>query len=313
MYSLFYLANPNYGGWITFTAHLSLKHNLPIYKITKRTEKRLRLFGYGTMYRNLNIADIVTHNALITACDAKHYHLLETFPDGSYIVIHDPSEVTKKTSYMLLEHLKRFNVITIRKSVQSYLLTNHNINSKYIPHPFYQYNHSTSNGDKAISISRVDYDKHTNIILDANGLLQPEQAINIHGYANHQYVYFKLDSERFRSCYKGVFPKTADAITNILKDAKFMVDMSVIKHDGGGTQYTFLEAIYHKCALVLNKNWIKDYETPFINGVNCYVVGDGNELASLIQSNADVSSIIENAYAILHTHTTINWLDELAV
>ena len=37
--NLFYLAKPTYGGWVTFTAHLSKKNDYPIYKITKRTEK----------------------------------------------------------------------------------------------------------------------------------------------------------------------------------------------------------------------------------------------------------------------------------
>ena len=37
--NLFYLAKPMYGGWISFTSHLSLKYNYPLYRITKRTEK----------------------------------------------------------------------------------------------------------------------------------------------------------------------------------------------------------------------------------------------------------------------------------
>ena len=31
--NLLYLAKPVYGGWVTFTAHLSHKYNSPIYKI----------------------------------------------------------------------------------------------------------------------------------------------------------------------------------------------------------------------------------------------------------------------------------------
>ena len=52
---LLYLAKPTYGGWVSFTAHLSLKYNLPLYKIGKTTEKKLRPFGYGVEYRNINI------------------------------------------------------------------------------------------------------------------------------------------------------------------------------------------------------------------------------------------------------------------
>jgi hypothetical protein len=35
--NLLYLAKPVYGGWVTFTAHLSKKYSWPIYKITKKT------------------------------------------------------------------------------------------------------------------------------------------------------------------------------------------------------------------------------------------------------------------------------------
>ena len=41
----------------------------------------------------------------------------------------------------------------------------------------------------------------------------------------------------------------------------FVVDMSIIKGDGGGTQYTFLEAIYHDCALILHKEWVEAGDT----------------------------------------------------
>ena len=71
--NIFYLAKPVYGGWVTFTAHLSKKNNYPIYKITKRTEKNKRDFGYECEYQNLNLADALKlDNPLITAID-KHY------------------------------------------------------------------------------------------------------------------------------------------------------------------------------------------------------------------------------------------------
>ena len=35
--NLLYLAKPVYGGWVTFTAHLSHKLKAPIHKITTRT------------------------------------------------------------------------------------------------------------------------------------------------------------------------------------------------------------------------------------------------------------------------------------
>ena len=51
--NLFYLAKPMYGGWISFTSHLALKYNYPLYRITKRTEKTQRHLGYDVFYKNI--------------------------------------------------------------------------------------------------------------------------------------------------------------------------------------------------------------------------------------------------------------------
>ena len=52
------------------------------------------------------------------------------------------------------------------------------------------------------------------------------------------------------------FPKKFTSPTyedcGILKDAKYMIDMSIIKGDGGGTQYTFLEAFNQDTVLILH-------------------------------------------------------------
>jgi hypothetical protein len=37
-----------------------------------------------------------------------------------------------------------------------------------------------------------------------------------------------------------------------------MIDLSQLPMDGGGTQYTFLDAIYHDCAIILNRKWIEN-------------------------------------------------------
>ena len=43
-YNLVYMAKPVYGGWVSFTAHLSNKYKNPLYKIGKRNEKKTRKF-----------------------------------------------------------------------------------------------------------------------------------------------------------------------------------------------------------------------------------------------------------------------------
>jgi hypothetical protein len=99
MNNLVYMAKPIYGGWVSFTAHLSLKKNNKIYKIGNRTEKNNRNFGYNTEYKNMKIDDIIKlDNIIITAIDKSYYQYLNLFPDNTKLVIHDPTELksTKK-------------------------------------------------------------------------------------------------------------------------------------------------------------------------------------------------------------------------
>ena len=37
--NLVYMARPIYGGWVTFTSHLSLKYNCDLYKVEKEQKK----------------------------------------------------------------------------------------------------------------------------------------------------------------------------------------------------------------------------------------------------------------------------------
>ena len=43
--NLIYMAKPIYGGWVTFTAHLSIKNKFPVYKIGKGSDKSNRKYG----------------------------------------------------------------------------------------------------------------------------------------------------------------------------------------------------------------------------------------------------------------------------
>ena len=85
----------------------------------------------------------------------------------------------------------------------------------------------------------------------------------------------------FSDYWKGKFPKNLSPTyedCSILKDAKYMIDMSIIKGDGGGTQYTFLEAIHQDTVLILHLDWI-NAGTTFKSGYNCIGVSSSEELA----------------------------------
>lgn len=45
--------------------------------------------------------------------------------------------------------------------------------------------------------------------------------------------------------------------------AKSMVDLPFLPNDGGGTQYTFLDASYHNCATILNRQWMDNVDLKY--------------------------------------------------
>ena len=318
--NLLYLAKPIYGGWVTFTAHLSHKLKSPIYKIASRTEKSDRDFGYECRYRNLDIAEVIKlDNIIITAVDKHYWNYLHLFPSETKIVIHDPTEckpsknnnplvqTTEHSDKPLLNH---FKVITIRESVQSYLLEKFNIKSEFMYHPFFRYELPNNDGlgYKCVSIARIDFDKNTDILLKANQKINDKtKHIYLFGAENRLYVHHKLKDLNIQNYWKGKFPKNLSPTYNdcsILKDAKYMIDMSIIKGDGGGTQYTFLEAIHHDCILVLHNEWIEKGNL-FKSGYNCIGVSNENELSEFI--NTDLSKdkfneILMNSKNILKNH-----------
>jgi len=315
--SLVYLAKPTYGGWVTFTVHLAKKFNYPVYKVGKRTESRVRPYGYGVNYKNLSLEDLIKlPNLLITAIDKHYWDILPHLPPTTRIVIHDPTElkVNKKKLNPLIQGphlLNTFKVYTIRETVQRYLLEKFSIKSEFKLHPFYQY---PCDKDPykchAVTISRIDFDKNTDIILRANQLIEDSnKKIQIFGAENRLYVHHKLGELDFYSFWKGKFGKDYPLTyqeKDILKDTHYVVDMSTIKNDGGGSQYTFLEAIYQGCVLVLHRGWISQ-GSLFKEGVNCLAAETPEELAKVLNDTRDITNLIKESRKLLNPHLQVKW------
>ena len=315
--SLVYLAKPIYGGWVTFTVHLAKKYNYRLYKVSKRTEKKMRSFGYGVDYQNVCLDDLLKlPNLMITAVDKHYWDILPHLPENTKIVIHDPTEL--KTSHKnpnpLVQGqccLHNFKVYTIRETVQTYLTENFSISSEFKLHPFHRYPCNLDGCQfHAVTISRVDFDKNTDIILRANQLIQnSKQRVHIFGAENRLYVHHKLGELDFYNYWKGKFEKDyplTHQSKDILKGTKFVVDMSTIKNDGGGSQYTFLEAIYQGCVLILHRGWIQQ-GTVFKEGVNCLGAETPEELSEHLQSDIDTEKIVKESQKLLKPHIDIKW------
>ena len=335
-----------WGGTTTFTAHLlnSLgKDTILLVENPYQQEKEKGNFGYGLQYRTVPTGFIDSiRNPFIVDFFQYNHVLPKLKRDDITVVIHDPTEISKENE----SYLKYWNIICIRKTMQQYLRDKYGVNSRFLYHPFYSYptyiknnldklakdtkcgsysNNSSRHEKKdAVSISRIDYGKNTEIIMEANTLLRKEQGgtdkkcnndftIKIHGPFDLKYVNHMLGGkENFMQYYYGTFEKSFAAISRILNKAKFVVDVTLIPNDGGGTQYTFLEAIYHNAALIINRNWIESVDKKyqdFKEGYNCFAVSNGEELAEIIKNgkNTDIEKVVKNSKKLLHRHINADW------
>jgi hypothetical protein len=262
--ALFYLPDVKYGGWPTYTAHLyhgllDAGYKPMLFKIGNRTEPNTRAWGRKIRYKNLSLQDAANialmMPTIITATNMKYEKETELLVNaGAKVVIHDPTEL-KGSIVEILKDCK--DVITIRP-INVINLEKKDIESRYVPHPYKRYAGRFYNKSKwAASFSRIDWDKGTHHIVSANEKLEKNKQIDIYGAPNRLYTFHKLPSGWEEKYYKGTF--TADSLwegAKIASKYEWAVDMSTISGDGGGTQYTFLEAIDAKAGLLLNSGWI---------------------------------------------------------
>ena len=290
--SLFYLANPRFGGWVTYTTHLfrsfkEIGYQVALYKITKRTEKSQRHYADGIYYQNIDI-DLGNYlctrcPAIITATDKAHANETETLlKNKAQIIIHDPTEMREGLVTILKEN--GCKPITIRE-VNVANLKQLSLESTYIRHPYIRFNKTTPDKTNlAVSTSRIDFDKHTEMIVEANQTLT--ERVKIYGAENRLYTFHKLAKKypQWRKDYCGRFSNDFGSVFRILNPSKFMLDMSAIKRDGGGSQYTFLEGWDASCVLILNKKWDLGSASDMKGNVNCLYADNPKELCDILQS-----------------------------
>lgn len=303
---LVYLAEPKYGGWVTYTAHLalSIKKHQGYATICKEGKSGgVKEFSHGLHYYPKDTADLISNsrNSVITAVDKHHVETAcQMISYGARLVIHDPNEF--HPAIMDAVKKKRTPVITIRDSVKK-VLSSIGVESTFVPHPFIsQYSGEPKKTYNAVAFSRIDFDKKTEIIVEANKLLPPEKRIILYGAMNRMYAFLKLNpiDANWEKNYAGTFPKTADSAEKIAAKSRFTIDLSVIKNDGGGTQYTFLEAFAQKSHLIIHRKWLMP-NGVLKDGINCTAVESAEELVQAIGSDSN-SNIIEAGFRVLDDH-----------
>src|SRR5215210_760471 len=218
--SFFFISGYMYGGCVTFTAHLlHTLHRKEVFRIAKRFERKKKNFGYGIRYQNVSLEYLDTVQNIFITDMFNHFECLTKLKTRKRkgrgevtIVIHDPGEIFKFNE----PYLKYWNIITIRKSMQQYLRDKYGIESKFLYHPYYPYpiqqhdDEGEENKTQIVSISRINFYKNIEIILDANK--RAKNPAKIYGWANKEYVSQKLDSIEFCKYYQGKYVKSFDAI-----------------------------------------------------------------------------------------------------
>lgn len=318
--NLFLLADVQYGGFITYTYHLkrSLElagYEVPLFKVGKRTETQMRQMSHGLRYQNVSqdaaLYQCAKYPTVITAAyaDKKPELLSAMLSKGARLVLHDPTEM--HDSILQTVRKTKVPVITIRKNSPKVFEEIYNLYppAVFVPHPYVPT--FIARGAKehkktvrAVTLSRLDFDKHTDIIVEANTMLPADKKIQIWGAPNGMYVFHKIAKRwpKWDKDYKGAFPKTDIAALNIVNDAHYMVDMSLIKNDGGGTQYTTLEA-WNMCAVpIIQRGWLQP-GGEMQHGVNCWAVEDAHQLAAVVQKTTPKPSLIKACQEQMWKHS----------
>ncbi len=315
LFELFYLSKNTFGGWVTYTAHLyraleKVGLNPHLYKVTKRTEKTTRDFGYGLRYKNTGAEGVakipLIDPCLIVAVQKNFYgQAIQLLDKGAWIVIHDPTELRNK-EFRDVIHQHEDRVIVIRKSMLKHLPY-----ANFIPHPYVRYykDEVPTMDINAIHVGRIDFDKNIDMVLDANRILPKKKQIVIFGFDNRIYTRFNI-VEKYPEYQqsKNDFPREWHYATRLCHRARFLVDMSAIKGDGGGSQYTFLEAIDAGAVCVLNREWCK-VKGEMKPGVNCLTAYDAKELAEILKSYGKhappkmLNELRTNARKLLRRHS----------
>jgi hypothetical protein len=333
---LLYLSRSRYGGWVTFTTHLyhglvgkaPTSHNRfqeskdhEVIRMTNRTEKTYRDMGNFVPYKNMSEEDILEleEPILITALDKYHREVaMKLLEKGAHIVIHDPTELRNPE---FRKGIFPSQVIVIRKS-----MLKHMPEATYIPHPYMalgvtdalDYKQWERRKHHAVSVSRLDFDKNSHWLFEANRKLPPERQIYIRGAENRMYTKNKLlpkypeyvqDSDREeedRAIYKLDFR----GAVNLCRTARFMTDFSVIQGDGGGTQYTFLEAIDAGTICLLHREWIRPKDAMVDQGVdqNCISFEKWEQLSGFLNGRTPSSTatfLRTNAMKLLQKHDAV--------
>lgn len=229
-----------------------------VVRLSKRTEKTKREIGnYGVHYQNVSIEDasaglgvwLLASAPTDRQLAAYAVHLVER-SKGAY-VFHDPNEFGM---YPHWETADQSRVICIRETGLDSMPQ-----GKFIPHPYLRMLEDDYGPRPchAISIARISGVKNSLWILEANQVLDDDKRVNLAGSLNRFWWNFNVKPKypKWPMPEGKGFPRLADAAARACVGYNYMVDLTIFKNDGGGTQYSFLEAMDAGAVPVMTTDW----------------------------------------------------------
>ena len=271
-----------------------------LFRVKHRGEEGARQFGFGVTTQAIAEKDVESLcRSYPTICtytywDGKRDFVKLMLKLGVPVVVHDPAEFHEG----FIEELKvsKSPVVVIRKSSERAIRKLGIDRATFIRHPYVRA--PMHDNEKllergliiprvhAVSVARVDFRKHQDVIFQANDLLPAAHRCDVYGEVNRMYAYHKLNPNcpNWKRDYKGVADRDTTAVA-YFRHAYFGVNLTTLKGDGGGTEYSMLECWDAGAILVVHKNWILPEVDAIRPGETALVAGTAKELADVLRGH----------------------------
>lgn len=301
--NLFYCREKHGGGTTSFAIHLYVAFKMagvPV-RMIQFDEKGFvgekpfaKYRGVTSTFVNQGMAEDILENeiGLFVAPDyGKNttrlgIDLSRLFQRDMAMVVHDPNEFRKMYGHLKFASIVKTK-ICIRPTMQAFFPE-----ATFIHHPYVR-NFDGHQGEdhvlrcRAASLARITSVKRPEIILEANRRLDPCDHIKFHGEENRQFTHFALKKGGYEEFKQGGhnLPLEWGVSAKAIREYQFMVDMTKMPEgDGGGSQYTFLEAWDAGSVVVVHKDWLRP-GGEMVHGFNCVSVSGPSELSELMRDN----------------------------
>lgn len=298
MIALFYNAFRNPNGTITITKHIetmfrAMGEEVRIYRMVTKPGKSKPLTTVGgPLAREVDVnaaIDIVNNypslmvHYMHDGSVNQEYAVRLVLETGLPFIIHDHRGLKPE----MLDAARRSNarIIFIRDTLRKRFNEESNIHydTIFLKHPYIRHEDvDVKMKYNAVSLGRVAREKKIEMVCEANVLLPGDSKIMISGAETDRiYSHFTLDKDypEWKS-YRIKEPGTDQYA--LCCSTKFSIDMTEFKGDGGGTQYTFLEAMDAGSQLVLNSKWLEYGGSEMCGGYNCVHAWSPTELAKIV-------------------------------